>query len=146
MFKAVDEAIERVRESFKPTHIMMVSDHGFGGAGQFAFYLNRFLEQENYLSFPKASRGQAILRKAAFGAGNQIRAHFPKFSKRALGTLSKLLHPSVFAGLRGQAFSPNEAIAFSDELDYAPSVWLNRKSHFKNGTLSDEEADIYLGK
>ena len=84
------------------------------------------------------------VRKAAFGAGNQIRARFPKFSKRALGTLSKVLHPSIFAGLRGQAFSPDEAIAFSDELDYAPSVWLNRKSHFKNGTLSNKEADIYL--
>ncbi len=144
VFKAVDEAIAEVRQSFQPTHIMMVSDHGFGGAGQFAFYLNRFLEKEKYLSFPKASRSQAWLRKAAFGAGNQVRAHFPKFSKRALGTLSKLLHPSLFAGLRGQAFSPSDAIAFSDELDYAPSVWLNRKSHFQNGTLSDEEADSYL--
>ena len=115
VFRAVDEAIERVQESFKPTHIMMVSDHGFGGAGQFAFYLNRFLEQENYLSFPKPSRGQALLRKAAFGAGIKSE-HASKFSKGSRHSI-KAIASKCFRWSPWSGISPNEAIAFSDELD-----------------------------
>ena len=62
VFKAVDEAIAEVRQSFQPTHILMVSDHGFGGAGQFAFYLNRFLTRK-VPQLPKASRSQYCARR-----------------------------------------------------------------------------------
>ena len=73
-----------------------------------------------------------------------MRSNFPKFSKRALGLLSKFIHPSVFAGLRGQTLALAGVAAFSDELDYAPSIWLNRRSHFNHGHLTDDEADTLM--
>lgn len=141
VFQAIDRSVERVMQSYGPTHVMIVSDHGFGGAGRDVFYLNRFLAQEGYLHLPESKSHKALLKRGFFELGNQFRAHFPKASKRALGVLAGVLHPKIFAGLRGQDLNLEGALAFSDELDYAPSIWLNRKSSFTHGHLSDAEAD-----
>jgi len=141
VFQAIDCAVQEVIDSYAPTHVMIVSDHGFGGAGRHAFYLNRFLAEQGYFKFPTHSRLKNGLKAGLFGAGNEVRSRFPKFSKRVLGLLSGFIHPSVFAGLRGQTMALKGCVAFSDELDYAPSIWLNRSSHFAHGHLSDDEAD-----
>ena len=144
VFQAIDEAIARIEHAYAPTHVMILSDHGFGGAGKHAFYLNRFLASEGHFTFPKPTRLSSTLRRGLFSLGNQVRSNFPKFSKRVLGLVSNFIHPSIFAGLRGQTLELETSAAFSDELDYAPSIWLNRRSHFNHGHLSDDEADILM--
>ena len=144
VFQAIDNSVRALIDSYKPTHVMIVSDHGFGGAGKHAFYLNRFLAEQGYFEFPQHSEVKASFKRGLFGMGNAVRSRFPKFSKRLLGLLSGFIHPSIFAGLRGQTLELKGCIAFSDELDYAPSIWLNRSSHFTHGHLSDEDADRFM--
>ena len=141
VFEAIDASLGKLLSDVEPTHIMVVSDHGFGGAGDQAFYVNRWLATQGVLEFSKANGVTERLTKRVFGIAQNLKSRYPKLTKKIWSTLATHLPPSVFSGIRGQNKTHPSTQAFSDEFDYAPSIWISRRSHFSFGILSDEDAD-----
>ena len=58
---ALDRMLGEVIESANADHICLCSDHGFGGAGIHAVYLNRFLESRGWLKYKKRALFSPVL-------------------------------------------------------------------------------------
>jgi predicted AlkP superfamily phosphohydrolase/phosphomutase len=119
--------------------VLLVSDHGFGGAGTTALHLNRWLAEENYLAFTprrRRARWAAALRGAAVRAV-PARWQAPCF-RAAGGRLANRLESGVrFGGIDWPGTQ-----AFSEELNYFPAVSLNVQGRERCGTVraADYEA------
>lgn len=141
VFARLDALIGRlVRQFPSNTRVMVVSDHGMGGASDEAVHLNAWLAEQGWLTFHTQNEG---LRRTVTQLGRRVltRAPLPliEWTARNLPSPLKSLATRL---LRGQ--SPIDfanSLAFSDELDYAPSIWLNRTSRFPEGTLDDRQAE-----
>jgi predicted AlkP superfamily phosphohydrolase/phosphomutase len=120
VYRALDDALGTIVAALPPdATVAVVSDHGSGGASDVVVHPNRRLHDCGLLGFTAAPpRWSAGLRRAALGVvplGLQGRL------LRALPGVSGALEASVrFAGIDWRATQ-----AYSEELDYAPSVWLN---------------------
>ncbi len=116
--------------------VLVVSDHGMGGAADVAVHLNRLLCELGLLRFGAASRGRAALA----AAGRAVLGRLPRrLLARGEQLLPAGLRRRLVPALRGQAIDHAGSAAFSDELDYAPSIWLNRRGRFAAGWVDDPE-------
>lgn len=123
------------------TQVLIVSDHGMGGASDIAVYLNRWLECEGLLRFARAAT-----RRPTHAAGRGLHRILGRLPPAAIGWGVSLTPVSIAKPLirllRGaSSVDHGRSLAFSDELDYAPAIWLNRRSAFAQGSLSDAQAD-----
>jgi predicted AlkP superfamily phosphohydrolase/phosphomutase len=110
----------------------VASDHGFGGAGNKVVYLNQWLER---YGFQQASRRPARSRVAAAAKRFALHAlppHVQVWGFRLGGGrwASRLESRSRFAGIDWAGTR-----AFSEELGYFPSVWLNLKGREPDGIV-----------
>jgi predicted AlkP superfamily phosphohydrolase/phosphomutase len=132
VYAALDDAVGRLRARVPDARVMVVSDHGFGGASTTAIRLNRWLAQEGYLSFaarPRRARWAGRLRAAAVRAVPE-RWHAPCF-RAAGGRLAN----RVESGVRFGGIDWRGTRAFSEELNYFPGVWLNVQGRDDCGTV-----------
>src|SRR5262249_2826003 len=114
--------------------------HGSGGASDVVVHPNRRLHECGLLGFTDAApRWAAGVRKAALGVvpmGLQGRL------LRAMPAAAGPLEASVrFGGLDW----PSTA-AYSEELDYAPSVWINRAGREPEGTVAPRDYETMRGR
>lgn len=109
-----------------PGRTVLVSDHGFGGAADLAIHLNRVLHALGFLRFAHATTGERLFEAASRLAATALPSSIT-------GPLTRHA-PSWLVGraIRAARQAAVEGDAFSDELDYAPSIWLRRP-------LSDRE-------
>jgi predicted AlkP superfamily phosphohydrolase/phosphomutase len=133
VYRALDSAIGALQSAAPSASVLLVSDHGFGGVGAKAIYLNRWLEA---MGFQRADhempggRAAARLKRLALRnipASWQARA----FRFRGGQWASRLESRARFAGIRW-----NQTRAFSEELNYFPSVWLNVNGRDPAGTVA----------
>jgi predicted AlkP superfamily phosphohydrolase/phosphomutase len=133
VYAALDDAIGRLVRRAPDATVMVVSDHGFGGAGTTGLHLNRWLAQEGYLDFTpraRAARWAGAVRAAAVRAVPE-RWQAPCF-RAAGGRLASRVESSVrFAGIEWRGTR-----AFSEELNYFPAVWLNVHGRDAHGTVA----------
>jgi predicted AlkP superfamily phosphohydrolase/phosphomutase len=141
IYRRLDELIGWFdRERPKDSRILIVSDHGFGGASDYAIHLNRWLETKGHLKF--STEKKSITQKSISKMGHNLLQHLPHAAvKRAVDSMPMRLKSKVLTAVRGGQIDHKQSDVFSDELDYAPTLWMHRKSRFKNGTLTDQEAD-----
>ena len=122
------------------TRVLVVSDHGMGGASTTAVHLNRWLEQQGLLRFARPS--QRTLRRRVSRTLHAVLAGIPP---AITGPLLRLAPAPVWTfllqALRGTAVDFARSEAFSDELDYAPAIWLNRVDRFAQGCVSATYAE-----
>jgi predicted AlkP superfamily phosphohydrolase/phosphomutase len=132
IYQALDGAIGRLRASAGADQVLVVSDHGFGGAGNRALYLNRWLEQNGWLSWRRAG---AIARTAARFRSLAVKV-VPEGWQASLfrmgsGRFADALESRVrFGGIDWQRTG-----AFSEDLNYFPSIWLNVEGRDPEGTI-----------
>jgi predicted AlkP superfamily phosphohydrolase/phosphomutase len=132
VYEALDDAIGKLQEAAPHADVLVASDHGFGGAGTKAVYLNQWLV------------GQGLQRAQR----RHGRAQMPAVAKRlALQAVPASLHARLFRLAGGRWASRLESRsrfagidwtgtrAFSEELNYSPSVWLNVKGRQPCGTV-----------
>ena len=112
--------------------IGVVSDHGFGGAGTGVGYLNNWLAREGYLNF--ASAGDSILKKLALRIVPDAwkGTIFRKFQ----GLASRAESRSRFAGI-----DFGKTTAWSEELNYFPSVRVNLRGREPKGQVAPDDYD-----
>ena len=139
IFARLDRLIGRIQAALPAAcRLMVVSDHGMGGASDIAVYLNRWLHQQKLLQFKSASR-RGLQRMP----GAILRAAAARLPVGAMGATLRHLPPRVAGDLlahaRHNAVDYARSEAFSFELDYAPAIWINRRSAFAQGCLDDAQ-------
>lgn len=144
IYERLDRLIGRLLERApEKTRVLVVSDHGMGGAATRIVHLNRWLASLGLLQF-RSGPG----RRLEAGAGNVLRSTLGLLPQSALGAALRLLPGSVsrtaLDAARSTGIDFARSRAFSDELDYAPSIWLNRRHEFPHGTVSDAEVASLL--
>ncbi len=142
VYARLDAAVGRL--SALADVVCVVSDHGFGGAGEHALYLNRFLEQQGWLKFRSSAGGGLAERAAARAtslAGDAAR-------RLALRLPVERLVRRLPAELLGRAESATRygdvdfsaTRAWSDEMNYAATIHLNVRGRDPLGTIDDVAA------
>lgn len=124
VYREIDRALGRLVDALPAgANVLVLSDHGMGGAGTRVVSLNRFLAERGWLGFA-AERSRTT---EALGVARRValRALPPAWQGRlargrTAGLATRLEARSRFAGIDWGATR-----AFSEELNYAPSVCLN---------------------
>ncbi|MDX2169344.1 MAG: alkaline phosphatase family protein [Deltaproteobacteria bacterium] len=133
VYAALDAAIGRLRARLPDATVVIASDHGFGGAGTTALHLNRFLAQSDFLRFaPRAATARlaGALRSAA------VRAVPERWQARAFRLAGGRLADRVESGVRFGGIDWAGTRAFSEELGYFPSIWMNVQGRDRCGTVA----------
>jgi predicted AlkP superfamily phosphohydrolase/phosphomutase len=121
VYEALDEAVGTlVGEAGDEVEVTIVSDHGTGGSSDKVVYLNRALAQASLLTFMPRSEAAAMSRVKAIALRLTPRLREQLF-RAAGGVLPNLLESRVRFGNIDMA----RTVAFSEELNYFPSVHLN---------------------
>lgn len=132
VYERLDHAIGELKTAAPAdAAIVIVSDHGSGGAGDRAIHLNARLREVGLLAFEPSGAVGAL---AGVVKRTALRWCPPRAQewvfRRAGWAASRIESAARFAGV---AWS--RTAAFSEELDYAPSVWINLRGRDPFGTV-----------
>jgi predicted AlkP superfamily phosphohydrolase/phosphomutase len=140
VYAAMDDAIGSLVEAVgDDTAIVALSDHGSRGASDVAVHLNRALEDAGLLAF---ARGSSCGIEAS-GVRSIAVAATPRSLRRRLFRFAGGLAPALAeSALRFGGIDWPRTRAFSEELPYAPSVWMNQLGREPRGVVRfrDREA------
>ncbi|MCC6850536.1 MAG: alkaline phosphatase family protein [Deltaproteobacteria bacterium] len=136
VYRRLDAALGAILAELPPDAVVLVaSDHGFGGAGTVAVHLNRWLADHGWLAFRAGRRGLGaraarVVRRAAL-------AFLPRGAQeRLVRRGGRALARRLEGWSRFGAIDMARTRAFSEELNYAPSVWLNVRGRDPDGTIA----------
>lgn len=114
--------------------IVVLSDHGSRGSSDVAVHLNRALAQAGLLAF--SGRTPALAGAARSSAVSAL----PRGLRRRLFRLAGGVAPAAIeSALRFSGIDWGRTRAFSEELSYAPSVWLNQLGREPRGVVPHRE-------
>ncbi len=121
--------IRIIEKKYNDCLILLVSDHGFQSSSKTVLYINNWLAQKGYLHFH--SHKTPLLKDFALKVfPYSLQTHLFKYFK---GYAEKLESRSRFSRIDWQNTS-----AFSEELDYFPSVRINLKGREPHGIIPEE--------
>ena len=138
VYRRLDRACGRIRDSVGPDVLCIVmSDHGMGGASDKVVYLNRYLADK------------ALLRRRA-GLGRFIDRSARKLRDVALAWLPATVAQQIFRRARAAAaelesrarfggFDWRRTLAFSEEANPNPGVWINHQGREAEGCVAPED-------
>lgn len=132
IYRALDAAVGTLMEGAPDASVLVVSDHGFGGAGKKAVYLNQWLQQQGWQKACRKSWQGQVGGRVKRVALQALPATAQAWAFRLNGNrwANRLESRARFAGIEWSATQ-----AFSEELSYFPSVWLNVKDRDPQGTV-----------
>jgi predicted AlkP superfamily phosphohydrolase/phosphomutase len=129
---AVGELVEAAGDEY---YLLLASDHGFGGAGDKIFYINRWLQKEGFLTFRESgglfSRSIDALKKAG------IQLIPSRAQERLLRSPLKDLATRLESKSRFGMIDWGKTKAFSEELNYAPSIRINSEGQRPGGIVKE---------
>lgn len=138
VYRAVDAAIGRLLDSAPDSGAVLVaSDHGFGGVGSKAVHLNRWLAHHGWLQFTGGSNGALAHQLKRVALRMVPDAWQAPIFRSFNGRLANRLESRA----RFAAIDWHRTVAFSEELNYFPSVWINRIGRDPRGVVSDADYD-----
>jgi predicted AlkP superfamily phosphohydrolase/phosphomutase len=133
VYEALDRAAgELLAAAPDNVTVLVLSDHGSGGAGDTGVHLNTRLRDAGLLGF--ATRGGL---GAVAGAVRGVALRWcparlqERIFRRTGWAADRIESAARFAGIDW-----GRTVAFSEELDYAPSVWLNLRGREPLGTVA----------
>jgi predicted AlkP superfamily phosphohydrolase/phosphomutase len=115
-----------------------VSDHGFGGAGDTAIHLNRWLAEQGWLRWTRSSPARSLAGRLRSVA---VRAIPERWQARCFRLAGGLLASRVESAVRFGGIDWSGTCAFSEELNYFPSIWLNVAGRDEHGTVAAADYD-----
>ncbi|GIW43760.1 MAG: phosphodiesterase [Candidatus Binatia bacterium] len=136
VYQALDYSLGRLLALAPDANVLVISDHGFGGASTTRIYLNRWLCEHGWLRFQKTSGARAWGKNLKAFALQSIPLRFQRMLFRWQGgKWSNALETSArFAGIDFRL-----SAAFSEELGYFPSIWLNVKGRDQWGVVDHSD-------
>jgi predicted AlkP superfamily phosphohydrolase/phosphomutase len=133
VYEALDAAVGRlVAEAGSDAEITIVSDHGSGGSSDKVVYLNRALRDADLLAFrPPSTQGRAVTLAKSLA----LHRLPPRLRDRLFRFHGALLPSLLESRARFGAIDMEHTLAFSDELNYFPSVHLNQRGREPRGAF-----------
>jgi predicted AlkP superfamily phosphohydrolase/phosphomutase len=135
VYEALDEAVGSLLGAAggKETEITVLSDHGSGGSSDKVLYLNRLLAEHGLLQFRKQrGGGGARLKEIA------LRRFPPRLRERLFRLGNAWLPSRLESNVRFGAIDMRNTVAFSDELNYFPGIYLNLAGREPHGSVRPE--------
>lgn len=134
VYEKLDGAAGKLIEAAGDATVAICSDHGFGGAGTGVVHLNNWLAENGLLRFTRG--GDSVLKRAALTlTPHSLRgAVFRAFG----GLAAKAESRSRFAGIDW-----SQTRAWSEELNYFPSVRVNLKGREPLGQVGPADYDSF---
>ncbi|MCZ6806597.1 MAG: alkaline phosphatase family protein [Deltaproteobacteria bacterium] len=135
VYQALDETVGRLIEAAgSQTEVTLLSDHGSGGSSDKVLYLNRLLAEHGLLTFKaRSQRGGARLKELA------LRRFPPRLRERVFRIGNAWLPSRLESNVRFGAIDMENTIAFSDELNYFPGIYLNMAGREPKGTVHPDK-------
>lgn len=135
IYQKLDNVVERfVEKLWEDTSIIIVSDHGFGGIGIKAISINKWLEQEGFLSQNFQSslidRGLELLKET----GLKYSPH--SFQELVFRSSLKRVAQQIEASSRFSGIQWDRTSAFSEDVGYFPCVHINLQGREPKGIVS----------
>ncbi len=127
VYASIDAAVGILVDGFGPDAVLVVSDHGMGGSGMTALSINRALADKGFLAL-KGGRGNAVADLAGRMATAAARLAPPGIRVLAAARGLKGLTDASLSMTRFGGIDWDRSLAFSEDLGYAPSLWLNRRA------------------
>lgn len=135
IYQRLDATVGKLMEAADDdVTIGIVSDHGFGGAGTGVVYLNNWLAQHGYLRFTGA--GGSLAKRIAL---NVVPARYR-------GALFRMLRGAATRAESRDRFSGidwSKTTAWSEELNYFPSIRVNLAGRDRFGVVPESEYDAF---
>lgn len=136
IYERLDAVVGRITARVdEDTLVMVVSDHGFGGADNKALHINNYLAEQGWLRYGN-QRGslikKAVLRWAPVRGRGRLFRRFQTYAEKAESR-------SRFGGIDWC-----HTRAWSDELDYFPSVRLNLAGCEARGAVTPQAYDAVI--
>jgi predicted AlkP superfamily phosphohydrolase/phosphomutase len=123
VYVALDRAVARLLAAAGPeVELTIVSDHGSGGSSDAVLYLNRALADAGLLRF-RERHAPSLFRKAK---DLSLTKFSPRLKERLFRFRGAMLPSWLESQTRFGAIDFSRTLAFSDELNYFPAVWLNQ--------------------
>ena len=136
VYQRLDTAVGRLINTMGDDVVVgLVSDHGFGGAGTGVVHLNNWLASKNYLAFKHSH--DSILKKIALRY-TPASLQGPLF-RRMSGLAARAESSSRFGGIDW-----SRTRAWSEELNYMPSVRVNLKGREPLGQVAVKDYDRFV--
>jgi len=134
VYVALDAACGELRAAMgNDAAVFVVSDHGAGGAARRVVHLNRRLEEAGLLG---RKRGGDRLARAARDAALRVlppRAREAAF-RRLRGAAARIESAARFGGIEWR-----RTIAFSEEANTQPGVWINLRGREQAGSVAPRD-------
>ncbi len=136
IYRELDSSLGRLMETVGGvSDLMLISDHGSGGSSDRAVYWNRWLATSGFLSFAGASlaglTGRAAKELALRVLPTRLQAGLFSRLQSAAGSVESM---SRFSGIDWA-----KTRAYSEELNYFPSIWLNIKGREPEGIVEPKD-------
>ncbi len=144
VYQKVDQQIgELLAQVGTETTVMLVSDHGTGGASDKVVHLNLWLEQNGFLGHlssarkgPTARLQEFVYGKLLHDAKSWVRTVLPKGIINRMRFGKKGLAYKLESKLRFGDIDWEKTQAFSEETPYYPQIWLNLKGRDPHGIVA----------
>lgn len=139
VYEALDQAVGALLQTAggDSVELTLLSDHGFGGSSDKVLYLNRLLAENGLLHFRPPSRLRLNTRLKEMG----LRRLPPRMRERLFRFHDAWLPSLLESRVRFGAIDMSKSIAFSDELNYFPGVYLNLQGREPEGIVSSERRE-----
>jgi predicted AlkP superfamily phosphohydrolase/phosphomutase len=139
VYEALDQAVGALLQTAggDSVELTLLSDHGFGGSSDKVLYLNRLLAENGLLHFRPPSRLRLNTRLKEMG----LRRLPPRLRERLFRFHDAWLPSLLESRVRFGAIDMSKSIAFSDELNYFPGVYLNLRGREPEGIVSSERRE-----
>ncbi len=138
IYERLDRSLARLLAWAQPELCCVLSDHGMGGAGRLAVYLNRFLEERGWLRFRSSSEPSLATRTREAA----LRSLPATLQERLFRSLPRSVVDEIESRARYGAIDFAHTRAFSDESSYAATVHLNVAGREPLGCVEDREAAL----
>jgi predicted AlkP superfamily phosphohydrolase/phosphomutase len=142
IYERLDRSVERLMAWAQPDLVCVVSDHGMGGAGRLAVYINRFLEARGWLSFSEGGQARTRGQLAGLARGWALRGLPASVQQRLFRGLPRAVVDGIETRTRYGAIDFARTRAWSDELSYAATVHLNLEGRDPLGVVVDRDAAL----
>jgi predicted AlkP superfamily phosphohydrolase/phosphomutase len=136
VYQRLDATVGKFLSTLHPdTLVLVVSDHGFGGAGTGVVHLNNWLAERGYLAF--SGEGGSALKGIALRA-------VPASWRGALFRRLRTMAESAESKSRCGGIAWPHTRAWSEELNYFPTIRVNLAGREPGGTVAAEDYDCFV--
>jgi predicted AlkP superfamily phosphohydrolase/phosphomutase len=138
IYKAADDFVGKIIDLTSPDAVVIVSDHGMGGTSDRMLYLNQFLAAQGLLKFTDSadwSKYMELLKRKGM----------KWIPYRLQQQLFRLADGKIASNIESiQRFSGidwSRTIAYSEELNYFPAIWINLQGREPSGIVQVADYD-----